>query len=95
MPGEKVQIVVVDHKRKKLVDEGGPMSIGMMVTKYPFSAHVLENPDIKGVGETEEEAVEAVKRELLKWSAREPGQTRKVVEVDMAGEMLVRDVMEE
>jgi predicted RNase H-like HicB family nuclease len=92
--GERVQIVVIDHKRNR-TSEQRSAALGMIVTEYPFSAHVLENPTINGRGDTEEEAVEKVKRALLTWNTREPGQTRKIVEIDVADEMIVRDVMEE
>ncbi len=92
--GEKVQIVVIDHNRVGRPKKE-PLTLGMMLKEHNFSAHVLENPTIHGEGETEEEALAAVKRALLTWNTREPGQSRKVVEVDIADEMLVRDVMEE
>ncbi len=87
----KVNIVVFDHKR---AEQNSGRIIGLLITEYPFSAYVLENPTISGRGDTEEEAVEQVRRALLTWNTRAPGQTRKIVEVDIGAEMVVRDVIE-
>ena len=92
MSSAKVNIVVLDQKRAKQENSG--KLIGILITEHPFSAYVLENPTINGNGDTEEDAVAAVRRALLTWNTRTPGQTRKIVEVDIGDEMVVRDVME-
>jgi len=84
--------VVVDHRRKRREGSG---TLGVLLVEYPYSAYVLQNPAISGRGNTEEEAVEAVRKALLTVDKFDLGkESRKVVELDIADEMTVRDVME-
>ena len=78
----KVQIVIVDRE--------GSSSFFDAITFQRFFGYVLGNPSIRASGHSEEEVTGRITSLLL---IKEKGLT-KVVEVDVAADMLAQSVME-